>query len=120
MKQFNDARYKRILLKFETMTRTEIISRLKWIKDRNLTYRASHEAIMLSAAATGLPYGKIAEKMAENHGFSNWITLKCLLLMKSKFDIKVDEIPPYPNKNWKEVATGIVKRKKAPEAPAAG
>ena len=120
MKQFNDARYKKILHKFENMTRTEIISRLKWIKDRNLTYRDAHEAIMLSASATGLPYGKIAEKMAENHGFSNWITLKCLLLMKSKFDIKVDDIPPYPNKNWKEVATGIVKRKKAPEASAAG
>ena len=120
MNQFNDPRYKKLLKKFEAMTRTEIISRLKWVKDRNLTYRAAHEAIMLSAAATGLPYGKIAEKMAENHGFSNWLTLKCLLLMKAKFDIKVDEIPPYPNKNWKEVASGIVKRKKAPETPADG
>lgn len=117
MSQFNDPRYKKILKKFEGMTRTEIISRLKWIKDRNLTYRETHDAIIASAHATGLPYGKIAEKMAENHGFSNWITLKCLLLMKSKFEIKVDEIPPYPNKNWKEVASGIVKRKKATAPP---
>lgn len=120
MKQFNDPRYKKLLQKFENMTRTEIISRLKWIKDRNLTYKETHEAIMLSASATGLPYGKIAEKMAENHGFSNWLTLKCLLLMKRKFDVKADEIPPFPNKNWKEVASGVVRRKKPPAEPTAG
>lgn len=119
MKQFNDARYKKILQKFENMTRTEIISRLKWIKDRDLNYRDAHEAIMLAASSTGLPYGKIAEQMAENHGFGNWVTLKCLLLMKKKYGIKAEDIPPYPNKNWKEVATGIVKRKKAPTPPGA-
>lgn len=118
MKQFNSPRYKKILAKFNAMTRTEIVSRLKWIKDRNLSYRAAHEAIILSAGATGFSYGKIAEKMAENHGFSNWVTLKCLLLMKRKYDIRVDEIPPYPNRDWKAVADGVVRRRKSAE-PAA-
>ena len=117
MEQFRDERYKKILRKFNAMSRTEIVSRLKWIKDRNLSYRSAHEAIMLSSSTTGFPYGMIAEKMAENHGFTNWVTLKCLLLMKRKHDVRPEEIPPFPNKDWKEVAAGVVRRRK-PATPA--
>lgn len=119
MEQFRDKRYQQIFKKYDSMTRTEIVSRLKWIKDRNLTYQSAHEAIMTSAQHTGLPYGKIAEKMAENHGFTNWVTLKCLLLMKYKYDVKPEEIPPFPNKDWKEVKAGVVRRRRDPNAPPA-
>jgi len=120
MEQYKDKRYQQIFRKFDAMTRTEIVSRLKWIKDRNLTYQAAHEAIMVSAQHTGLPYGKIAMKMAENHGFSNWVTLKCLLLMKLKYEVKPEEIPPFPNKDWQEVKSGVVRRRKEnPTSPLA-
>lgn len=112
MGQIQDKRYQRIFDRYNTMTRTEIVSRLKWVKDRNLTYAAAHAAIMASSQHTGIAYGKIAEKMAENHGFTNWVTLKCLLLMKSKYEIKQEEVPPFPNKDWQEVKTGVVRRRK--------
>lgn len=117
MQPFQDERYKKIYRKFDAMPRSEIVSRLKWVKDRNLTYSTAHEAIMQSAAATGFSYGKIAEKIAENQGFKNWVTLKCLLLMKMKFEVRAEEVLPYPNKDWKEVKTGVVRRRR--EAPAA-
>lgn len=112
MHSFKDRRYQKVFKKFDAMPRTEIVSRLKWVKDRNLTYQSAHAAIMISSKHTGLPYGKIAEKMAENHGFTNWVTLKCLLLMKFKFDVKPEEVPPMPNRDWKEVKTGVVRRRK--------
>lgn len=117
MGQFLDKRYQKIFNRYDAMSRTEIVSRLKWIKDRNLTYPAAHAAIMSTAEHTGLSYGRIAEKMAENHGFTNWVTLKCLLLMKMKYEVRPEEIPPFPNKDWQEVKTGVVRRRKDTTTP---
>lgn len=77
-------RYLKIYRKFDAMSKDEIASRLRFVQDKTLTYHNLHEAILKLASGTGLSYGKVADLMAKNHGFSHFVTFKCLLLMKDK------------------------------------
>lgn len=80
-------RYLKIYRKFDAMPKDEIASRLRFVQDRALTYHKLHEAILKVTRDTGLPYGKVADLMAKNHGFSHFVTFKCLLLMKDKYHL---------------------------------